>query len=72
LSEGFTHSSANYPVVLAGAAGGALRTGGRHVRGNGRNTNDILMTVLRAMGSSRTSIGEGGDASSTVIDEMLT
>jgi hypothetical protein len=72
LSEGFTHSSVNYPVVLAGAAGGALRTGGQHVRGNGRNTNDILMTVLRAMGSGRTSIGAGGDASSTAIDQMLT
>jgi hypothetical protein len=76
LSEGLTHSVADYPIVLAGGAGGAMRTPGVHVRGERnlgfrKNTNDVLMTILRAMGSPRQSIGSGATASSSVVSEVL-
>ena len=69
--EGLSHGTWDYPVLLAGGAGGAMRTPGVHRRSNGGNTNDVLMTILRAMGSSRSSIGTGGMTSSTVISEVL-
>jgi hypothetical protein len=76
VAEGLTHSNTDYPVLLAGKAGGAMRFPGIHHRpdapfGLHKNTNDILMTVLAAMGSPRGSIGAGFDASSSSIAEVL-
>jgi hypothetical protein len=73
-AEGLTHSVDDYPIVLAGRAGGAMRFPGVHMRGPSllrRNTSDVLVTILRAMGSGRTSIGTGSTASSGVVDEVL-
>ena len=77
-AEGLSHSNADYPILLAGSAGGALRTPGIHHRapttvGLKRNTNDVLMTILQAMGSSRTSIGEGLTRATVddVVSEVL-
>ena len=73
-AEGLTHSVEDYPIVLVGRAGGAMRFPGVHVRGPSlikKNTNDVLMTILRAMGSSRGSIGTGLTASSSVVSEVL-
>jgi hypothetical protein len=73
-AEGLDHSVDDYPILLVGGAGGAMRRPGTHVRGPQllkRNTNDVLVTILRAMGSPRTSIGTGLTASSTVIGEVL-
>jgi hypothetical protein len=75
-AEGLSHSNADYPVVLAGRAGGAMRFPGVHHRGGTtfgvrKNTNDVLMTILRAMGSSRTSIGTGITRSQTPVSEVL-
>jgi hypothetical protein len=36
-----------------------------------RNTADVLMTIMRAMGSTRASIGTGLTASSTPIAEIM-
>jgi hypothetical protein len=76
-AEGLSHSVKDYPILLVGRAGGAMRFPGVHVRGATlfnsvfKNTNEVLMTILRAMGSSRTSIGTGSTASSSVITEVL-
>jgi hypothetical protein len=75
-AEGLTHSNGDYPVVLAGRAGGAMRFPGVHHRpgetfGLKKNTNDILMTILQAMGSPRTSIGTGLTRSDTAISQVL-
>jgi hypothetical protein len=73
-AEGLDHSVDDYPILLVGGAGGAMRNPGTHVRGPSlvkRNTNDVLMTILRAMGSSRTSIGTGFTASSSVVSDVL-
>jgi hypothetical protein len=74
LSEGLTHSVDDYPIVLAGRAGGAMRFPGIHLRGPSllrKNTADVLMTIMRAMGSTRASIGTGLTASSTPIAEIM-
>jgi len=74
LAEGLTHSVDDYPILLAGRAGGAMRFPGIHVRGPSlirKNTSDVLVTILRAMGSNRTSIGTGTSASSSVVSEVL-
>jgi hypothetical protein len=73
-AEGLTHSVDDYPILLAGRAGGAMRFPGIHVRGPSlvrKNTADVLVTILRAMGSNRTSIGTGTTASSSVVAEVL-
>lgn len=75
-AEGLVHSVADYPVVLVGRAGGAMRFPGTHVRGETlfgvrKNTNDILVTILRAMGSTRAGIGTGLTRSTSVVDEVL-
>lgn len=74
LAEGLTHSVDDYPILLAGRAGGAMRFPGIHVRGPSlirKNTSDVLVTILRAMGSNRASIGTGTSASSSVVSEVL-
>jgi hypothetical protein len=73
-AEGLSHSVEDYPILLVGRAGGAMRYPGVHVRGPSllrKNTNDVLMTILRAMGSSRGSIGTGLSASSSVVSDVL-
>jgi hypothetical protein len=73
-AEGLDHSVDDYPIVLVGRAGGAMRYPGTHVRGPSlfkKNTNDVLLTIARAMGSSRASIGEGFTQSTNVVSEVL-
>jgi hypothetical protein len=74
VSEGLTHSVDDYPIVLAGRAGGAMSFPGIHLRGPSlvrKNTADVLMTILQAMGSTRASIGTGLTASSTPVSEIM-
>lgn len=72
LSEGYNHSNDEFPIVMAGRAGGAFNPG-RHYRSNNRrNTSDVLLTVLRAMGDMRPSFGTAEGISSSPISELLT
>jgi hypothetical protein len=48
ISKGNDHSRKAMPLVLAGSCGGALRTG-RHVQFDGRQHNDLLVSLLNAM-----------------------
>jgi hypothetical protein len=66
-SEGLSHSINDYPILIAGGGGGALKHPGVHFRGNGTNTSDVLLTLLQAMDLKRTSFGvKGGLTSNTV------
>jgi hypothetical protein len=72
LSEGFTHSNDEFPVIVAGRAGGTLR-GGVHARSTSReNTSNILLTLLRAVGDPRTSFGTDAGATNQMIPSLLT
>jgi hypothetical protein len=57
--DGAAHDVEDYPVLIAGRAGGALVHPGVHVREEDEHTNTVLLTVLRAMGLQTAEIGEG-------------
>ena len=72
LSEGFTHTNDEFPVLLAGRAGGALK-GGWHYRSTSReNTSKVLLTALRAVGDPRPSFGYGPGQVSDVLTDVMT
>jgi hypothetical protein len=71
LSEGMVHTNDEFPIVLAGRAGGAMQSG-FHYRSNRENTTNVLLTLLRAVGDPRPSFGAGTGLSSTVIPSLLT
>ncbi len=56
LGKGNTHSHTQVPFVLAGGAGGVLRTG-RFVDAQGAAHNDLLVSVLNAVGVPATTFG---------------
>jgi hypothetical protein len=70
LSEGYTHTNDEFPIVLAGRAGGALSSGAHH-RFAGANTTRVLLTLLRALGDPRPRFGAGPGEASEVLAPLL-
>jgi hypothetical protein len=71
LSEGYSHTNDEFPILLAGRAGGRMRTG-IHWRSTSRdNTSRALITLLRAFGHPAASYGVGPGESNAVISELL-
>jgi hypothetical protein len=68
------HDVIDYPILLAGRAGGALRSG-YHYRSpgapRGQTTSMALLTAMRAAGSMATGVGKDAGQTSTVISELL-
>jgi hypothetical protein len=58
---GKTHTNAEWPVLLAGKAGGKLQGDG-HYNFQGDNLSKALLTVSQIMGSTATSFGSGAGA----------
>ncbi|MDE0817378.1 MAG: DUF1552 domain-containing protein, partial [Pirellulaceae bacterium] len=58
MSQGNTHSGVNIPILLAGKAGGAMKTG-RHIQ-TAKNTqhSNFLLSVLQKMGVERARFGK--------------
>jgi len=71
VAEGLDHSINDYPVLLAGKGGGALRSGYHFRSSNGRNTSDILLTCMKALGTGLASVGKDSGYSTTPIAELL-
>jgi Protein of unknown function (DUF1552) len=68
VQEGRNHLVDNIPMIVAGRAGGALKTG-LHVHAAGDNTSKVHLTLLQAVGVPATSFGGGpGLAMDTVAD----
>lgn len=65
VADGKAHSLNDYPILIAGKAGGSLVHPGVHYRSNGENTSDVLLTLLRAAGCNVSSVGGGAGLSST-------
>ena len=66
VSQGVDHSINDYPVILAGKAGGYLKYPGVHFRGSlNPNASDILLTMLRAVGANVASVGKDAGYSTT-------
>jgi len=68
-NSGQRHNIDDYPIVVAGKGGGALRTG-HHVRGLGANTSRVLLTCLKAMNCPHTTFGEAGGMTDRGISEI--
>jgi hypothetical protein len=58
VSEGYTHSPHDMPILVAGGAGGNLRTNYHH-RGDGENASMVPLTVMRACGVDVDGFGAG-------------
>jgi hypothetical protein len=72
LAEGLSHSSTDYPILVAGGAGGALKTPGVHVRStSGENTSDVLLACMQAIGTGLTNVGVDEGASSNPCRAIL-
>lgn len=58
MSQGNTHSGANIPILLAGKAGGAMKTG-RHISATANTQHsNLLLSVLQKMGVDRERFGK--------------
>ena len=58
MSQGNTHSGSNIPILLAGKAGGAMKTG-RHIQtANNTQHSNFLLSVLQKMGGERERFGK--------------
>lgn len=66
VCEGISHSITDYPILVAGKAGGYLKFPGIHYRSTASdNTSDVLLTCLRAVDANVSSVGGDGGMSST-------
>ena len=58
VAEGYTHSSDDYPIIVAGRANDHFRYPGIHHRGTtADNTSDVLLSVMQAAGTGISEIG---------------
>jgi hypothetical protein len=64
-SEGKSHSNRDYPIVVAGRGGGALKFPGVHYRGKAENTSMVGLSLLRACGVTAASFGDGTGRATT-------
>jgi hypothetical protein len=72
VSEGYTHSGNDYPILIAGSAGGRLRTNVHHRAAFGRNTSDVLLSLMQAVGGPTfTAVGAGTGRSTTPMQELV-
>lgn len=58
VSQGRTHQIDEYPIILAGTAGGALKTGFHYRSHTKESTSHVALSVLRAMGVRVSAFGE--------------
>jgi hypothetical protein len=65
------HSANDFPFIVAGKAGGALK-GNLHVRGSGENSSRVHLSLLKACGLPVTSFGQGAGFANTAIPALLT
>jgi hypothetical protein len=62
-SWGKIHTTDDWPVLLAGKAGGAVK-GNQHLRFQGQNLSNVLLTIANMFGANLTTIGMGGGQTS--------
>ena len=59
-SDGAAHSVDDYPILVAGSAGGFFKSPGLHVKTAGDNSSKVLLSLVRSMGIQAASYGGGG------------
>ena len=58
-SFGRTHSIDDYPILIAGTAGGALQRGIHYRSRTGENASSVMLSLIRAVGGLASGFGEG-------------
>lgn len=71
-SDGRAHTINDYPILVAGRGGGALRTNVHYRSGSEENTSKVLLSCLQAVGLPLTEFGNGGGRVDTPCTEILT
>ncbi len=67
MCDGSVHTMDDLPILVAGQAGGALRTGFHHRDEAGTRASAVPLTLMRALGIDAPSFGEGvGEVTDTV------
>lgn len=70
VSESQTHSGVDYPLLVAGKAGGKLKVD-QHVRLLDENVSKVPFTLLTAFGSTDTSFGDAEGKVTSGVAELL-
>ncbi|MCA9654276.1 MAG: DUF1552 domain-containing protein [Myxococcales bacterium] len=70
-SSGLSHSVENMPVVVAGGGGGALAHPGVHLRNDGGNSSDILLSCARTVCPELPQIGGGPGLSTSTVAGLM-
>jgi hypothetical protein len=71
VAESQSHGGTDYPLLIAGHAGGTVK-GDIHYRGNNDNVSLVPFTLLQAMGTQPTSFGMDEGLVSSGIPDLLT
>ena len=71
VSESQTHGGTDFPLLVAGKAGGKIK-GDQHLRFPDENVSKVPFTLLTAMGGKATSFGMNEGMVSSGIPELLT
>jgi hypothetical protein len=66
LADGQQHTVSDYPVIVAGRAGGMLKSG-EHIATGGAKTSTVAYTMLRAIGMQATSYGDATYGATEVL-----
>ena len=70
VAESQTHGGTDFPLLVAGKAGGKLK-GDTHIRIVGENVSKVPFTLLTAMGGTATSFGSGDGLVTSGISDLL-
>lgn len=70
-SDGPTHGFDEYPLIVAGLAGGALRGGQHHRLGSDNNATRVPLTLAQAVGAAMPSFGAEEGLTSAPVTELL-
>ncbi|MEM9193536.1 MAG: hypothetical protein AAGF12_30455, partial [Myxococcota bacterium] len=71
LADGTRHTYTDMPVLLAGSAGGRVRSGVHFRAPSSRNTSDIPLTCMHALGVAADGFGSGPSRSTSPVSELL-
>jgi hypothetical protein len=70
VAESQTHGGVDYPILVAGKAGGKIK-GDQHVRLVGDNVSKVPFTLLTAMGGTQTSFGKAEGMVTSGVSALL-
>lgn len=71
LSDGYTHSNTDFPIMIAGLGGGRLKGGYHYASPNSENTSNAVLTALQGAGVPMSSFGADEGYSNQPISDLL-